>query len=332
MGCYVCIEESHVGMVESFGKFSRVAYPGMTCMNCITEKVSGCMSLRVEQYDLDVETRSKDNVFVNIKMAVQVKIAESADQFPKSKLKKKKMLRTKKRMMLNLLWNQMSLIYNSPVKKADDQILYNAYYKLSKPVDQIKTYLKEYFRFHGMEYTLDEMFAAKNEMTHELQNLLNQKMNPYGYIIMNVLVVDIDPDPKVKQAMNDIIACEKEKRAQQSRAEADKITKILGAEAESRTRELAGEGIANARKAIVLGLQTSVENFQQAIPGTDPNDILMTVMMTQYLDTLKEAAANGNNTFILPSSPAQVATMEDQMRMALLSSRSRNSKDKEKDE
>jgi len=178
-------------------------------------------------------------------------------------------------------------------------------------------YLEEYFRFHGMEYTLDEMFAAKNDMTHELQRLLNLKMNPYGYIINNILVLDIDPDAKVKTAMNDIIACEKEKRAQQSRAEADKITKILAAEAEARTRELAGEGMANARKAILQGLQTSVENFQAAIPGSDPEQVLKTVLMTQYLDTIKEAALTGRNTFVLPSSPAQIISVEDQLRLAI---------------
>jgi len=101
-----------------------------------------------------------------------------------------------------------------------------------------------------------------------------------------------------------------------------KITKILAAEAEAKTRELAGEGIANARKAIVSGLQESVENFQQAIPDSDPSQILVTVLMTQYLDTIKEAAQNGRNTFIMPSSPAQVSTIEDQLRMAILTGNS----------
>jgi len=119
--------------------------------------------------------------------------------------------------------------------------------------------------------------------------------------------------------MNDIIASEKLKRAQQSRAEAEKISKILGAEAEAKTRELAGEGIASARKAIITGLQESVENFRQAIPGTDPNQVMMTVLMTQYMDTIKEVASRGQNTFIMPSSPAQVTAMEDELREAIFS-------------
>jgi len=204
-------------------------------------------------------------------------------------------------------------------KKRESKILYNAFYKLEDSKEQIFAYLEEYFRFHGMSYTLDEMFAAKNDMTLELQEMLNERMNQYGYIICNVLVIDIDPAAEVKQAMNDIVASEKEKRAQQARAEADKITKILNAEADARTRELAGEGIANARKAIINGLQSSVGSFQQALGDScQASDVLVTVLMTQYMDTIKEAATNGHNTFILPASPGQSQSMEDQFRSALL--------------
>jgi len=328
MSCCICIEESNVGMIESFGKFSRVAEPGINFMNCLTERVAGQLSLRVEQQTINVETRSKDNVFVTIRMAVQYKVAENETEFP-NKLgtfvtdNNTGRGRSKKQTDEEQLIEKEAILADGPINcNLDGRVLYSAYYKLNKPIEQILAYLEEFFRFHGMEYTLDEMFAAKNDMTHELQNMLNERMNPYGYIIKNILVIDIDPDIKVKRAMNDIIASEKEKRAQQSRAEAEKITKILAAEAEAKTRELAGEGIANARKAIVSGLQHSVDHFQHAVPGTDPNQIMMTVLMTQYMDTIKEVSSRGSNTFIMPSSPAQVTAMEEQLRIAMSSSKS----------
>jgi len=261
-------------------------------------------------------------------MAVQFKVAETETEFErylgrarrdqsiKKDKKKKKKIEDELEIVENAVMFQIDV---GPTKKRDSQILYNAFYKLEEPKEQIFAYLEEYFRFHGMSYTLDEMFAAKNDMTAELQEMLNERMNPFGYIICNVLVLDIDPDAQVKQAMNDIVASEKEKRAQQARAEADKITKILNAEAEARTRELAGEGIANARKAIINGLQSSVGSFQQALGDScHSSDVLVTVLMTQYMDTIKEAASNGHNTFILPSSPGQSQTMEDQFRNAIL--------------
>jgi len=329
----MCVNESTVSFIESLGKFDHVAYPGISCFWCCTQQIAGQLSLRVQQSKINIATRSKDNVFITVKMAVQFKVAENATEFErylghrtaagkdkevidvedgdKKKKKKKKVVEPE-------IMVREPVIEIGPTKNRDPKILYNAFYKLNQPKDQIMAYLEEYFRFHGMSYTLDEIFAAKNDMTHELQQILNNKMNPFGYIIVNILVLDIEPDPKVKQAMNDIIASEKEKRAQQARAEADKITTILNAEAESKTRELAGEGIANARKAIINGLQSSVENFQTALPGSQPSDILVTVLMTQYMDTIKEAAGNGQNTFILPSSPGSYNSIEDQMRTAIL--------------
>jgi regulator of protease activity HflC (stomatin/prohibitin superfamily) len=321
--------------VESFGQFNHVAYPGISCFNCCTQQVAGTLSLRVQQHKINVETRSKDNAVIIVRMAIQVKVAENEAEFERylghtRKLGDKKDKKKKKGKKIDEDLTEEPEVFQDepaipfvvemgPTKNKDSKLLYNAFYKLQNPVEQILAHLEEYFRFHGMSYTLDEIFAAKNDMTHELQTMLNQKMNPFGYIICNILVLDIDPDIKVKQAMNDIIASEKEKRAQQARAEADKITKILNAEAESRTRELAGEGIANARKAIINGLQTSVESFQQALPGAQPSDVLVTVLMTQYMDTIKEAASTGQNTFILPSSPGgQSNSMEDQFRNALL--------------
>eukprot|EP01124_Arcella_intermedia_P034578 TRINITY_DN85_c0_g1_i4.p1 TRINITY_DN85_c0_g1~~TRINITY_DN85_c0_g1_i4.p1 ORF type:complete len:334 (-),score=81.83 TRINITY_DN85_c0_g1_i4:24-1025(-) len=325
--CWVCVGESNVNIIESMGKFSKIATPGCTCLNCCTEVSVGELSFKVQQHTLSVETRSKDNVFVTIKLAIQLKVAQKASEFPKSPETSKQPPKKKK----HTSDSEQEL---EPTQRPDednedatllvdmdpDTIVYNAFYHLDQPIKQVLALVEEYFRFHGMNYTMDEMFAAKNEMTHELLRLLNRKMNKHGYIIVNVLVMDIDPDKNVKKAMNDIIASEKEKRAQQSRAEAEKMTKILAAEADARTRELAGEGIANARKAIVAGLQESVENFRNALPNSDPSQILTTVLMTQYLDTIKEAAGNARNTFIMPSSPAQVTSMEDQFRTAILSS------------
>jgi hypothetical protein len=287
--------------------------------------------MKVEQIDLTVETRSKDNVFITLQLSAMIKIAQNPNELKQHfKERQKKAVQIQKNRATSTLTpggpEEEILLDHGPLSPTslgigDDVtttgILYNAYYRLDKPYEQISAYIEEYFRFHGMEYSLDEMFAAKNELSHELEAILNQKMNCYGYIITSILVKDIDPVEKVKRAMNDIIACEKEKRALQSKAEADKITKILNAEAEARTRELAGEGIANARKAILNGLQTSVETFQQAIPGSDPNMILKTVLMTQYLDTIKEAALSGRNTFVIPSTPAQILNIEDQIRAAI---------------
>jgi len=205
--------------------------------------------------------------------------------------------------------------------KPNQDLIYQAYYKLNEPLTQIKTFIEQYYRFHGMEYSLDTMFAAKDELVIELLNELNQKVNPFGYIVYDVFVKDISPaDPRVRAAMNEVVASEKARIATTNRAQAQKQAKILSAEAEAKSRELEGAGVAAARRAIISGLRKSVDDFQQDIPEAEPRDLLLTVLMTQYLDTLKDAASKGRNNFILPSSPGQVGELEDQMRSAILTS------------
>jgi len=199
MGCCVCVKESQIGFIESFGRFDSIAYPGVTCINCCSHSLAGTLSLRVEQYKLNVETRSKDNVFINLHLAVMVKVASDH----------KELLQYQERIAKygHEDSSAADVMLETPItqkpeakKYKDDGILYNAYYRLENPVQQILALMEEYFRFHGMEYTLDDMFAAKNDMTHELQQLLNQKMNPFGFVICNVLVLDIIPDAKVRHA------------------------------------------------------------------------------------------------------------------------------------
>ena len=92
-------------------------------------------------------------------------------------------------------------------------------------------------------------------------------MDTFGYNILRALVTDIVPDAKVKAAMNDINAAQREQIAAQARGEADKILKVKQAEAEAESKALQGDGVARQRQAIIKGLQASVEQFQKAVGG-----------------------------------------------------------------
>ena len=112
-------------------------------------------------------------------------------------------------------------------------------------------------------------------------------MKEYGYSIVKVLISDIVPDQKVKAAMNDINAAQREREATVSRAETNKLLLVKQAEAEAESKRLQGEGIANQRKAIISGLKDSVEDFAKAVQGSTPQDVMQLVLMTQYFDTLE---------------------------------------------
>ena len=145
--------------------------------------------------------------------------------------------------------------------------VYDAFYKLSDPVAQIKSYVEQVILGHVPSMTLDEVFASQSSIASAVKQELDSDMAAFGYEIVNVLVTDIVPDAKVKSAMNDINAAQREQVAATARGEADKILVVKKAEAEAESKALQGQGIANQRKAIVEGLQASIEQFQKAVEG-----------------------------------------------------------------
>ena len=145
--------------------------------------------------------------------------------------------------------------------------VYDAFYKLSDPVAQIKSYVEQVILGHVPGMTLDEVFASQSSIAVAVKKELDADMSTFGYEIVNVLVTDIVPDAKVKSAMNDINAAQREQVAANARGEAEKILVVKKAEAEAESKALQGQGIANQRKAIIEGLQISVEQFQKAVEG-----------------------------------------------------------------
>ena len=185
--------------------------------------------------------------------------------------------------------------------------VFDAYYKLSDPVAQIKSYVEQVILGHVPGMTLDEVFASQSSIAAAVKQELDADMSTFGYEIVNVLVTDIIPDAKVKSAMNDINAAQREQVAAAARGEAEKILVVKKAEAESESKALQGQGIANQRRAIIEGLQTSVEQFQKAVNGASAMEVMQLVLVTQYFDTLKSIGENDKtNTLFLPHSPATV--------------------------
>ncbi len=197
--------------------------------------------------------------------------------------------------------------------------VFDAFYKLSDPVAQIKSYVEQVILGHVPSMTLDEVFASQSSIAAAVKQELDSDMAAFGYEIVNVLVTDIIPDAKVKSAMNDINAAQREQVAAAARGEADKILVVKKAEAEAESKALQGQGIANQRKAIIEGLQTSVEQFQKAVEGATSKEVMQLVLVTQYFDTLKSIGeSDKTNTLFLTHSPAAVKEVSDQILESML--------------
>jgi len=281
LGSFFTVSTAQVAIITRFGKFLRVADPGLNWKMPYFDSVTGLVSLRVNQISLTMETKTKDNVFVTIPISVQNRVR--------------------------------------PEK------VYDAYYKLSDPVAQIKSYVEQVILGHVPSMTLDEVFASQSSIAAAVKQELDSDMAAFGYEIVNVLVTDIIPDAKVKSAMNDINAAQREQVAATARGEADKILVVKKAEAEAESKALQGQGIANQRKAIVEGLQSSIEQFQKAVEGATSKDVMQLVLVTQYFDTLKSIGeSDKTNTLFLSHAPGAVKEVSDQILESMLVAQSSN--------
>jgi regulator of protease activity HflC (stomatin/prohibitin superfamily) len=197
--------------------------------------------------------------------------------------------------------------------------VYDAFYKLSDPTAQIKSYVEQVILGHVPGMTLDEVFASQSSIAAAVKLELDADMATFGFEIVNVLVTDIVPDAKVKSAMNDINAAQREQVAANARGEAEKILVVKKAEAEAESKALQGQGIANQRKAIIEGLQTSVEQFQKTVEGASAKEVMQLVLVTQYFDTLKSIGENNKtSTLFLAHTPGAVKEVSDQILESML--------------
>ena len=228
------------------------------------------IDLQVRQAAVNVETKTKDNVFVTIPVSVQYQVVEEK--------------------------------------------VFDAYYKLSDPQRQIESYVFNSILGHVPTLTLDEAFEQMQQISVAVKKDLDDVMDTFGYNILRALVTDIVPDAKVKAAMNDINAAQREQIAAQARGEADKILKVKQAEAEAESKALQGDGVARQRQAIIKGLQSSVEQFKSAVEGSTARDVMAMVLLTQYFDTMREVGVMGKSaTIFLPSSPGTVNDLMTQI-------------------
>jgi len=197
--------------------------------------------------------------------------------------------------------------------------VYESFYKLDDAHRQIKSYVFDVVRAQVPKIKLDDVFAKKDDIAEAVKVELSHVMEGFGYGIVKALVTDIEPDTRVKEAMNEINAAQRMRVAANEKGEAERILKVKSAEGDAQSKALQGRGIADQRQAIVAGLRDSVDEFRRSVPGTTAKDVMNLVLMTQYFDMLKEiGASNRSNAILIPHSPGGLASLQDQMRNAMV--------------
>ena len=265
---FFIVKQQSAAVVERFGKFVSVRQSGLQIKIPIIDSVAGRLSLRIQQLDVVVETKTKDDVFVKLKVSVQFKV-----------IKEK---------------------------------VYDAFYKLDNPGDQITSFIFDVVRAEVPKLILDDVFLKKDDIAIAVKAELQDAMTEYGFQIIKTLVTDIDPDAQVKESMNRINASEREKVAAQFEGEAQKILIVEKAKAEAESKRLQGQGIADQRREIARGLEDSVKVLNGVNINSQEASAL--IVVTQHYDTLQSVGAESNsNLILLPNSPQAGSEMLNNM-------------------
>ena len=265
---FFIVKQQSAAVVERFGKFVYVRQSGLQLKIPIVDSVAGRLSLRIQQLDVVVETKTKDDVFVKLKVSVQFKVIKDK--------------------------------------------VYDAFYKLDNPADQITSFIFDVVRAEVPKLILDDVFIKKDDVAIAVKSEIQEAMTEYGFQIIKTLVTDIDPDAQVKESMNRINASEREKVAAQFEGEAQKILIVEKAKAEAESKRLQGQGIADQRREIARGLEDSVK----VLNGVDINsqEASALIVVTQHYDTLQSVGAEANSNLILmPNSPQAGSEMLNNM-------------------
>lgn len=269
--CFTVVSTSEVAVVEKFGKFDRFAEAGLSCFPMYPfEYVAGMISLRVQELNCNLETKTKDNVFVSVSCSVQFQIIKDK--------------------------------------------VYQAFYLMSQPREQMRAYVFDTIRAAICTLTLDEAFESKEEISQQLKSHLSEVMASFGLSILQALVTDLTPDSRVRTAMNEINASKRFKESAVQRAEGEKILKVKKAEAEAESLYLSGVGVARQRKAIMMGLKESIVDFSSSVEGATAKDVMDLLVLNQYFDTLQDLGSGGGRCVFLPADKNQMrnAIMEAQ--------------------
>ncbi len=267
---FFIVGQQTCAIIERLGKFHRLANSGLNFKIPLVDSIKSRVSLRIHQLNVEVETKTQDNVFVTVVIAVQYKIL--ADK------------------------------------------IYEAYYILQDPDQQIKAFVFDLVRAQIPLLLLDDVFAKKDDIADAIQKELNAPMSGFGYQIIKALITDINPDANVKAAMNEINTSQRLRVAAAERGEAEKILKVKQAEAEAESAVLHGRGVAGQRQAIIEGLCKSVDEFTKQT-GSTADHVMDMVLLIQYIDTLKEIGASSKASVIfVPHTPGNLSSISEQVR------------------
>jgi len=267
MSCCAVTQTSSVKLVESCGKFSRIAHPGCTFLIPCVEAVAGTVSMRLQQLDVACETKTKDNVFITIRVSVQYQVIEEDAKIVDAHYRL-----TNPRVQIE------SYVYDvvrSAVPKIELDDVFTSKEEIAVAIaDSLKGSMAS-FGYQILSTPITDI-----DPNREVKASMNQ----------------INTNKRLRVAAEDEGEAGKIRAVKEAEAEASRTE--IQAKADAEAKFLGGQGISRQRQAIMEGLRESVNAFKNEVSGIDAKTVMDLMIVTQYFDMMKDVGSQGKTTAV----------------------------------
>ena len=302
-GC-ITVSTGTVKIVEKCGAFQKIAKPGLNCIvPCIGECPAGTVSMRLQQMEVTCDTKTKDNVFVVIKVAVQYHVVSEDSKIHDAHYR----LTNPTKQIESYVFD----VVRSSVPKIDLDDVFTTKEEIAHSIQEQLCKSMESFGFAILASPITDI--NPDDQVKRAMNEINKQRR------LRVAAEDEGEAVKIRAI--------KEAEAVASRTE-------IQAKADAEAKYLAGQGIARQRQvraaraktapglllhhlhlhpltphplssqAIMEGLRESVNAFKSEVAGVDAKAVMDLMIVTQYFDMMRDVGAQSkSNAVFLNHSP-----------------------------
>ncbi len=288
------VQQSETCIVERLGKYNKTLTSGINIIWPILEKPRRIYTRHSAQ-------DWNGNVVVSFRYTPRIDLREQVYDFPEQNVITKDNVTTR---INALLYFQIV----DPVK---------AVYEINNLPNAIEKLTQTTLRNVIGELELDETLTSRDTINAKLRNVLDEATNKWGVKVNRVELQDITPPSTVRDAMEQQMQAERERRAKILRAEGEKQSAILQSEgekqsqinyaaAEKEAQILKAQGEAEAKVLQANAEAEAIRRVSEAISNTktDPATYLLAV---KYIETLREmASGQDSKTVYMPYEASSV--------------------------
>ena len=207
----------------------------------------------------------------------------------------------------------------APSADTNKESIERASYSLENPRQQMAAFVHDVLRSSTPKLDVDAVFASKEEISLQIKGALEQRFSSFGFIVVASPITEIVVEPLVQVAMNEIQRQRRIKDAASDQgevqkiqilkqAEADAAETTLQAKAEMAAAETKGKGLARQAVHISKALSRQVVEFDGAKVDMSERQVLDMMVMTQYVDTMKEIGGHPHSQVTIPVGQSDAAT------------------------